>query len=181
MYITAAGYRATLAAVLVDDRRLVLASTVGSREGVHAITARLFKHESVLLMALGGGSRHVGLNPMSSYTSKGERLPCGRWHTLMYDRKLLESGYLVGRNLPHIQEQFFAWLNTAYELPLHKSWAGWLWDWAVAHAMITPLEGFGMMGAKVKTHHLLEQAVRQAVYTGELRVEDMGWEVAHAA
>lgn len=177
MHITAAGYRATLAAVLVDDRRLVLASAVGSREGVHAITARLYKHESVLLAALEGGSRHVGLNPMSTYTSKGERLPCGRWHTLMYDKKLLESGYLVGRNLPHIQEQFFAWLNTAYELPLHRSWAGWLWDWAVVQHMITPLEGFGLMGAKVRAHEGLEQAVRKAVYAGELGVQ----EVQHAA
>ena len=144
--VSAGGFSATVDAFARDDRAQTLwfLSMVGSQTALKAIWAALLKQppEPAHLVrgadgtALSGGYQRCMVPPhtVGTWTTKIVRLPAsGGWHAIVYtkwaefshdsDSFLLLAG--DERDAPALHHRF---LDRRSPLPLHRTWAGWLWD-----------------------------------------------------
>ena len=133
---------------------------VGSQTALKAIWAALLKQppEPAHLVrgadgtALSGGYQKCMVPPhtVGTWTTKIVRLPAsGGWHAIVYtkwaefshdsDSFLLLAG--DERDAPALHHRF---LDRRSPLPLHRSWAGWLWDRGIATGEIVPLQSVGI-------------------------------------
>ena len=160
--ISAAGFSATVDAFARDDRDRTLwfLSMVGSQTALKAIWAALLKQppEAAHLIrgadgtALSGGYQRCTIprETVGTWTTKIARLPAsGGYHALVFT-KLAEFGHesdsfllLAGneRGAPALHHRF---LDRRSPLPLHRSWAGWLWGRGIATGEIAPLQSAGI-------------------------------------
>ncbi len=160
--ISAAGFSATVDAFARDDlaQALWFLSMVGSQTALKAIWAALLKQppEAAHLIrgadgtALSGGYQRCMIPPhtVGTWTTKISRLPAsGGYHAMVYtkwaefshdsDSFLLLAG--DEREAPALHHRF---LDRRSPLPLHRSWANWLWDRGIATGEIAPLQSAGI-------------------------------------
>ena len=181
--ISAGGFSATADAFARDDVSdgLWFVSMVGSQTALKAIWASLLKQPpdpAHLIrgadgMALSGGYQRcvVPIETLGTWTTKIARLPVtGGWHALVYT-KMAEyaferDGFLLlaqsDDEAPALHHRF---LDRRSPLPLHGSWAGWLWERGLENGEIVPLQSAGV------------SAYRCAPDAGRLR-EDLSGAVA---
>ena len=185
--ISAGGFSATVDAFARDDRDRTIwfLSMVGSQTALKAIWAALLKQppEAAHLMrgadgtALSGGYRRCVIPPHTAgtWTTKIIRLPAtGGYHALVFT-KLAEFGHeddsfllLAGdeREAPALHHRF---LDRRSPLPLHRSWAGWLWDRGVATGEIVPLQSAGISAFRCNPDgERLRKDLSEAVASGTL-------------
>ncbi len=160
--VTAGGFSATADAFArdPDTEGLWFLSMVGAQSALKAIWAALLKRppETAHLLAgrdgtaLSGGFHRceVPNETLGTWTTKIARLPMsGGWHALVYTRMaeyayerdaflLLAPGEEEGPALHH------RFLDRRSPLPLHRSWAGWLWRRGLARGEIAPLQSAGI-------------------------------------
>lgn len=187
--VSAAGFSATVDAFARDPEShgLWFLSMVGSQTALKAIWAALLKQppESAHLAkgadgtALSGGYRRCAIPQatVGTWTTKIARLPgSGGFHALVYtklaqfanesDSFLLLAG--DERDAPSLHHRF---LDRRSPLPLHRSWAGWLWDRGIATGEIVPLESAGI--AAYRCHpdgERLRADLSEAVASGAVRL-----------
>ena len=143
--ITAGGFSATADAFARDEETdgLWFVSMVGSQTALKAIWASLLKQPPDVAhiikgadgMALAGGYKRcvVPHETIGTWTTKIARLPVsGGWHALVYT-KTAEYGFekdsflllaQTEEDAPALHHRF---LDKRSPLPLHGSWADWLW------------------------------------------------------
>ena len=103
-------------------------------------------------MALSGGYQRcvIPYETIGTWTTKIARLPAsGGWHALVYS-KTAEFSFEKGSFLllaqteeeaPGLHHRF---LDKRSPLPLHGSWAVWLWERGIEEAEIVPLQSVGI-------------------------------------
>ncbi len=160
--ISAGGFSATADAFArdPDSGGLWFLSMVGAQSALKAIWAALLKRppESAHLLAgtdgiaLSGGFHRceVPHETVGTWTTKIARLPVsGGWHGMVYTRMaeyaferdaflLLAPGEAEAPALHH------RFLDRRSPLPLHRSWAEWLWRRGLAEGEISRLQSAGI-------------------------------------
>ena len=160
--ISAGGFNATADAFARDDRTdgLWFVSMVGSQTALKAIWASLLKQPPDVAhiirgadgMALHGGYERciIPYETIGTWTTKIARLPVtGGWHALVYT-KTAEYGYekdsflLLAQSREEAPALHHRFLDKRSPLPLHGSWAGWLWERGIEEEEIVPLQSVGV-------------------------------------
>ena len=160
--VSAGGFSATADAFArdPDSEGLWFLSMVGAQSALKAIWAALLKRppESAHLLAgtdglaLSGGFHRceVPHETVGTWTTKIARLPVsGGWHGMVYTRMaeyaferdaflLLAPGEAEAPALHH------RFLDRRSPLPLHRSWAAWLWERGLAEGEISRLQSAGI-------------------------------------
>ena len=143
--ITAGGFSATADAFARDDATdgLWFVSMVGSQTALKAIWASLLKQPPDTAhiikgadgMALSGGYKRcvVPHETVGTWTTKIARLPVsGGWHALLAQAE---------DEAPALHHRF---LDKRSPLPLHGTWADWLWRRGLDEGEIVPLQSVGV-------------------------------------
>lgn len=154
----------------------------GPAEAVKAILAALGSRQSVrLFQRETGGWVDAGwlVSGLVTYRMLTRKLPCSQVHGLLYPETALPGRRSPGFTLllpearqAEAEARFARFLDTRTPLPLHPSWARWLWATFQAEGWLTSLEGEGpWMGWEVHwEEELLTTLVTEAIQTGTLRV-----------
>ncbi|MCY3602779.1 MAG: hypothetical protein OXH12_06825 [Chloroflexi bacterium] len=185
--VSAGGFSATADAFArdPDSEGLWFLSMVGAQSALKAIWAALLKRppESAHLLAgtdglaLSGGFHRCEIpdETVGTWTTKIARLPVsGGWHALVYTRMaeyaferdaflLLAPGEAEAPALHH------RFLDRRSPLPLHRSWAEWLWRRGLAKGEIAPLQSAGVHAWRCTTDaEALREDLSVAVGSGLL-------------
>lgn len=189
--ISAGGFSATVDAFARDDRDRTLwfLSMVGSQTALKAIWAALLKQppETAHLIrgadgtALSGGYQRcmIPRHTVGTWTTKIARLPAtGGWHAIVFT-KLAEFSHdsdsfllLAGdeQEAPALHHRF---LDRRSPLPLHRSWAGWLWDRGIATGETVPLQSAGISAFRCNPDgERLRNDLSEAVASGTLTLAE---------
>ena len=185
--ISAGGFSATADAFArgPDSEGLWFLSMVGAQSALKAIWAALLKQPpdaAHLLagtdgMALSGGFHGCAIprETVGTWTTKIARLPVsGGWHALVYTRM---AEYAFERDAflllapgedeaPALHHRF---LDRRSPLPLHRSWADWLWHRGLAEGEIAPLQSAGIAAYRCTPNaEALREDLSHAVAAGTL-------------
>ena len=165
--ISTGGFSATVDAFARDDRTegLWFVSMVGSQTALKAIWASLLKQppDTAHLirgtdgMALSGGYERCNIpyETLGTWTTKIARLPAsGGWHALVYTKQAeygfeKDSFLLLAHSAAAAPALHHRFLDKRSPLPLHGSWAGWLWERGIEEEEIIPLQSVGVFGLQV--------------------------------
>ena len=160
--ITAGGFSATADAFARDPETdgLWFLSMVGAQTALKAIWASLLKQppdpahiiRGADGMALSGGYQRcvIPQQTIGTWTTKIARLPAsGGWHALVYTKwaefASAHDSFLLlahdGDDPPALHHRF---LDRRSPLPLHHSWADWLWRRGLKSEETTPLQALGI-------------------------------------
>jgi len=198
--ITAGGFSATVDAFARDQdtEGLWFLSMVGAQTALKAIWAALLKQppEAAFLIRGADGMPHAGgyrrcLVPpetIGTWTTKLARLPAsGGWHAMVYTC-LAEFAFERDTFLllapseqvaPALYQRF---LDRRSELPLHQTWADWLWRTGLDDGTVVPLESVGTSAYLCRPDHdRLRQSLSNAVAAGRLRVGQSSTEHTNGA
>ena len=160
--VSAGGYSATADAFARDEEKdgLWFLSMVGSQTALKAIWASLLKQppESAHLIRGADGGELTGSflrcsiphHTIGTWTTKISRLSTtGGWHAMVYTR-LAEFAFeredflLLARSEEEAPALHHRFLDRRSPLPLHHSWATWLWRRGVRTGEIAPLQSSGI-------------------------------------
>ena len=160
--ISAGGFSATADAFARDEATegLWFLSMVGSQTALKAIWASLLKQPPEIAhlirgadgMALSGGYQrcHIPFDTIGTWTTKIAKLPeSGGHHALVYTRTAefafeRDSFLLLSRTMEDVPALHHRFLDRRSPLPLHNSWAGWLWQRGLDCGEIAPLQSVGV-------------------------------------
>ena len=131
--------------------------------------------------ALSGGFQRCAIpaHTVGTWTTKLTRLPvCGGWHALVYttlaeyaterDQFLLLAPQEA--EAPQLHHRF---LDRRSPLPLHHSWASWLWQRGLAQDEITPLQTAGIVAYHCQPNAAaLKADLAHAVAAGTLTLDE---------
>ncbi|MCY4623595.1 MAG: hypothetical protein OXC99_01095, partial [Chloroflexi bacterium] len=110
-----------------------------------------------------------------TWTTKIARLPAtGGWHALVFT-KTAEYGYekdsflLLAQSPEEAPALHHRFLDKRSPLPLHDSWAGWLWERGIEEGEIIPLQSVGVSGYRCSPNaKRLRDDLSYAVASGKL-------------
>ena len=185
--ISAGGFNATADAFARDENTegLWFVSMVGSQTALKAIWASLLKQppDTAHLirgadgMALHGGYQRcvIPYDTIGTWTTKIARLPAtGGWHALVYT-KTAEYAYekdsflLLAQSQEEAPALHHRFLDRRSPLPLHDSWAGWLWERGIEEGEIVPLQSVGVSAYRCSPKATkLREDLSYAVTSGRL-------------
>ena len=185
--ISAGGFSATADAFARDENTdgLWFLSMVGSQTALKAIWASLLKQppdtahliEGADGMALRGGYQrcHIPYETIGTWTTKIAKLPVsGGYHALVYTKTAefafeRDSFLLLARTREDAPALHHRFLDRRSPLPLHDSWAGWLWDRGLASGEIVPLQSVGVNAFRCSPNSdKLREDLSYAVGSGRL-------------
>ena len=150
------------------DAVVQVLSLVGSREAVKAVWARLLKGETAYLEE-GTGTRALRFNVFDKGKLLTERLPSGAFHGLLLSAAALQGQILLCERENELPGRFYNLLCNQLKLPLHHSWADWLWGYALREELVTKLSARRLFAYELRLDTgALEQAVRTALVDKEL-------------
>ena len=160
--ISAGGFSATVDAFARDEdaETLWFVSMVGSQTALKAIWASLLKQPPDVAhlirgadgMALSGGYQvcRIPHETLGTWTTKIARLPAsGGWHALVYTKQAeyafeKDSFLLLAQSAEEAPALHHRFLDKRSPLPLHGSWAEWLWERGLREGEIAPLQSVGV-------------------------------------
>ena len=162
---------------------------VGSQTALKAIWASLLKQPPDVAhlirgadgMPLSGGYQRcsVPYDTIGTWTAKIARLPVsGGWHALVYTKMAefafeRDSFLLLAKSeeeAPALHQRF---LDRRSPLPLHGSWAGWLWQRGLDCGEISPLQAVGVSAYRCSPDaERLRDDLSCAVAQGRLTLPD---------
>ena len=189
--ITAGGFSATADAFARDPETdgLWFLSIVGAQTALKAIWASLLKQppdpahiiKGADGMALSGGYQRcvVPKETVGTWTTKIARLPAsGGWHALVYTKWAEfasgQDNFLLlahdGDDLAALHHRF---LDRRSPLPLHHTWAEWLWRRGHSNGEIIPLQSVGITAHVCKPDaESLREDLSRAVALGVLSLPE---------
>ena len=189
--ITAGGFSATADAFARDPETdgLWFISMVGAQTALKAIWASLLKQppdpahiiRGADGMALSGGYQRcvVPRETVGTWTTKIARLPAsGGWHALVYTKWAEfasgHDGFLLlaheGDDVAALHHRF---LDRRSPLPLHHTWAEWLWRRGLSNGEIAPLQSAGITAYRCEPDPaLLREDLSRAVAMGVLSLPE---------
>ena len=165
--------------------RLWLLSLLGPQESVKALWARLIKGEMASLSFEDLGSAHFcALAPEGPrgwrFFTANLRAAAG-YHGLLVPEAALYGGdrtdfLLLVRQPEEAPMLHYRFLNRRLDLPLHSSWAPWLWDRALRVGEAVPLESRGLRAYRcIPNPEQLAAELSDAVGKGNLGLAEAGW------
>lgn len=185
--ISAGGFSATADAFArePDSEGLWFLSMVGSQTALKAIWASILKQPPDVAhlirgtdgVALSGGFLRCVIphETIGTWTTKIAKLPVsGGYHALVYTKT---AEYAFERNeflllaqtedeAPVLHHRF---LDKRSPLPLHRSWADWLWRKGLQNGTITPLQSIGVAAYRCSPNdEWLREDLSMAVEDGRL-------------
>ena len=185
--ISAGGFSATADAFARDDDTdgLWFVSMVGSQTALKAIWASLLKQPPDAAhiirgadgMALSGGYQRCAVphETVGTWTTKIARMPVsGGWHALVYTRLAefsfeRDSFLLLAPSEEEAPALHHRFLDKRSPLPLHRSWADWLWRKGLQQGTIVPLQSVGVVAYRCSPKaEWLREDLSQAVASGRL-------------
>ncbi len=150
LHTAAAGqFNATCDAFAMDEEQehLYFLSLLGSQTAIKAMAAELMKQPPgtgflqrgtpMHGIQLGYKSFKIPSHTTGTWTAKITRLPASRGYHGMVYTKTAEHGYdnnnflLLARDQDELPDLYYRFLNKRSSLPMHPSWAPWLWGRAV--------------------------------------------------
>ena len=150
--IRAGGFTATVDGCARDENELWFLSMLGHQQSVRAIWARLVKGEAGFLSSteLGGEPRPLAREAWGTWRFSGIRLPSGSaYHGMLipeiaaYATDRLDFLLLV-REQDDAAQLHFRFLARRLDVPLHPSWAQWLWRRGLENEEVQKLESSGV-------------------------------------
>ena len=187
--VTAGGFSATADAFARDPETegLWFLSMVGSQTALKAIWASLLKQppEPAHLiqgadgMAISGGYLRCVIphQTVGTWTTKIVRLPVsGGWHALVYTKRAEyasdhDSFLLLVQKEADAPELHHRFLDRRSPLPLHDSWAEWLWRRGLDTGEIVPLQSVGVTAYRCSPDgESLREDLSRAVASGRLQM-----------
>ena len=185
--ITAGGFSATADAFArdPDTEGLWFLSMVGSQTALKAIWASLLKQppEPAHLIqgadgvALSGGYLRCVIphQTIGTWTTRIARLPVsGGWHALVYTKRAEyasdhDSFLLLVQDEAEAPSLHHRFLDRRSPLPLHGSWAEWLWRRGLETGEIAPLQSVGIAAYRCSPDgESLREDLSRAVASGRL-------------
>ena len=199
--ISAGGFSATVDAFARDEdaETLWFVSMVGSQTALKAIWASLLKQPPDVAhlirgadgLALSGGYQvcRIPHETLGTWTTKIARLPAsGGWHGLVYTKQAeyafeKDSFLLLAQSAEEAPALHHRFIDKRSPLPLHGSWAGWLWERGLSEGEIVPLQSVGVSAYRCSPKAgKLREDLSDAVACGRLtlpREEEVGIENAN--
>ena len=178
--IHAAGFSATVDAFAQDGEQLWFLSMLGSQQSVRALWARLVKGETAYLSEddLDGGSPcWLAREAWGTWRFHGARLPSSAAYHGMLVPDLASytcerpDFLLLARTEDEAPMLHYRFLNRRVNLPLHPSWAEWLWERGFASGEAEVLHAAGISAYRCRPDALqLEEGAGKAVKRGLLTV-----------
>jgi hypothetical protein len=175
-----AGFSATVDAFALDGEQLWFISMLGSQQSVRALWARLVKGESAYLSEgdLNGGSPcWLAREAWGTWRFHGARLPSSAAYHGMLVPDLASytcerpDFLLLARTEDEAPMLHYRFLNRRVNLPLHPSWAEWLWERGFASGEAEVLRAAGIFAYRCRPDALrLEEGTGKAVKRGLLTV-----------
>ncbi len=188
--IRAAGFTATVDAFAQDGEQLWFLSMLGNQQSVRALWARLVKGETAYLSEgdLDGGSPWcLAREAWGTWRFHGARLPSSAAYHGMLVPDLASytcerpDFLLLARTEDEAPMLHYRFLNRRVNLPLHPSWAEWLWERGFASGEAEGLHSAGISGYRCHPDvKQLEEDIGEAVRRARLTVPDEQ-ELAEAA
>jgi hypothetical protein len=180
--IHAAGFSAAVDAFAQDGEQLWFISMLGSQQSVRALWARLVKGETAYLSEgdLDGGSPCcLAREGWGTWRFHGARLPSSAAYHGMLVPDLASHTcerpdfLLLARADGEAPMLCYRFLSRRVNLPLHPSWAEWLWDRGFASGEIELLHSVGIRAYRCRPEvRQLEEDISAAVKRGRLAVPD---------
>ena len=189
--ISAGGFSATADAFARDKITdgLWFLSMVGSQTALKAIWASLLKQPPDVAhlirgadgMALSGGYQrcHIPYDTIGTWTTKISRLPVsGGYHALVYTKTAefafdRDSFLLLSQSEQESPALHHRFLDRRSPLPLHDSWAGWLWQRGLGCGEILPLQTVGVSAYRCSPDaESLREDLSHAVAEGRLTLPE---------
>jgi hypothetical protein len=161
--------------------RLWLISLLGSQQSVKALWAQLVKGETATLNTGAGGARFCVLAPQGPRAWRFFRasFPASSgYHGVLVPEAALfaeESPefLLLKRDTDDAARLHYRFLNRRVALPLHPTWAEWLWERALRTGDTQMLESFGMEAYRcMPDEAALGSDITAAIRGGALSVGD---------
>ena len=199
--VSAGGFNAFSDAMLYDQdaHHVWFLSMLGALTSVRAIWASIVKNPPDTLYVLPERENEEERNDyirlqvpsftIGTWTSKVARLNVsGGWHLMAYTRlaeygsELAERKDFLLTSFKNSEEEIvrnhYRFLDRKIELPVHESWADWLWKRGLAEDEIRPLTGHNMAGYYCLIEEdSLREDICKGVRQGELQINE---ENAHA-
>ncbi len=180
--IRAGGFSATVDAFAQDGEQLWFLSMLGSQQSVRAVWARLVKGETAYLSEgdLGGGSPcWLAREVWGTWRFHGARVPASAAYHGMLVPDLAtytcerQDFLLLARAEGEAPALHYRFLNRRVDLPLHPSWAEWLWDRGFTSDETEALHSAGIQAYRCRPAvRQLEEDIAEAVKRGRLTVPD---------
>ena len=181
--IRAGGFTATVDGCARGENELWFLSMLGHQQAVRAIWARLVKGEAGFLSSteLGGEPMPLAREAWGTWRFTGARLPSGSaYHGMLipeiaaYATDRLDFLLLV-REQDDPAQLHFRFLARRLDLPLHPSWAEWLWRRGLENEEVQQLESAGLRACRCRPQpEALRADISDAVRRRELGVETTG-------
>lgn len=181
--IRAGGFTATVDGCARGGNELWFLSMLGHQQAVRAIWARLIKGEAGFLSSteLGGEPTPLAREAWETWRFTGTRLPSGSaYHGMLipeiaaYATDRLDFLLLV-REQDDAAPLHFRFLARRLDLPLHPSWAEWLWRRGLENEEVQELESVGLRAYRCRPQpEALRVGITDAVRRRALIVETTG-------
>jgi hypothetical protein len=178
--IHAAGFSAAVDAFAQDGEQLWFISMLGSQQSVRALWARLVKGETAYLSEgnLDGGSPcWLAREAWGTWRFHGARLPSSAaYHGILVPDLASYTCerpdfLLLARTEDEAPTLHYRFLSRRVNLPLHPSWAEWLWERGFASGEAEALHSAGISAYRCRPHApQLEEDTGKAVKRGRLTV-----------
>ncbi len=181
--IRAGGFTATVDGCARGGNELWFLSMLGHQQAVRAIWARLVKGEAGFLSSteLGGEPTPLVREAWGTWRFTGMRLPSGSaYHGMLipeiaaYAADRLDFLLLV-REQDDAAQLHFRFLARRLDLPLHPSWAEWLWRRGLENEEVQHFESVGVRAYRCRPQpEALRADISDAVRRCALVVETTG-------
>ena len=156
--IRAGGFSATVDGYAKSDDELCFVSMLGHQQAVRAIWARLVKGEAAYLGETEAGGESVPLTreAWGTWRFSGMRLPSGSaYHGMLVPEVAAYAAdrrdfLLLARPQDEEVHLHYRFLNRRLDLPLHPSWAEWLWHRGLENGEVEQLASAGMQAFRCR-------------------------------
>ena len=186
--VSAGGFSATADAYAISPHsdQLWFLSMVGSQTSLKAIAAALLKTppdvchiiKGVEGMELSGNYQtcHIPFHTIGNWTSRTTRLKNRAYHTLVYSKQAhhdFDSHEFI--ILPRTDQEaptlHHMYLDARSSIPLHHTWADWLWHRSLDTNETYPLDTSGILAFHCTPNFDdLQEDITQAIIYGDLTV-----------
>jgi hypothetical protein len=188
--IRAAGFTATVDACAQHGGQMWFLSLLGNQQSLRALWARLVKGETAYLSEddLGGGSPcWLAAEAWGTWRFYSARLPSGAaCHGMLVPEVAAYAAdrrdfLLLTRSEDEAPALHYRFLNRRLDLPLHPSWATWLWERGLNAGEVEALESVGVHACRCRPDpSSLQEDISQAVRRRALPVPLDGEPMAEA-
>jgi hypothetical protein len=178
--IHAMGIQAYCSDLIVDPTDLetvYFMSVAGYQATVKGIVANLLEHYGISIEI--DGSNHYLTRASLGYKAEIKKLPSGFAHAVLFPKLALPKSdeerqntfFVMTDNSNELLTLFFRHLDEKTEIPLHPSWARWLWDtfeaqegWMLeTKTLAGSYRGYLFEFNQKQLHDLITEAIRSRV------------------